>query len=104
MLWQGVETDVLIGSDFYREVFIGNVARGENRPADLETKVCRVLSRAVDKIKNKTHTNFISHTYVLKITYVKKFWDLESIAIQENEKSMYQELSDEICIKSNIMK
>ena len=29
---------------------------------------------------------------------VKKFWDLENIGIKENEKSMYQELSDEINI------
>ena len=54
------------------------------------------------------HTNFISRTHVLKITNerslknldenVKKFWDLESIGIKGNEKCMYQELSDEICI------
>ena len=29
---------------------------------------------------------------------VKKFWNLEGIGIKENEKSIYQELSDEICI------
>ena len=29
---------------------------------------------------------------------VQKFWNLESIEIKENNKSMYQDLLDEICI------
>ena len=104
----GDEIDVLIGGDFYWKVFTGKVARGENGPIGLETKVGWVLSRVVGERKNETHTNFISHTHVLKIANarslknldknVKKFWDLESIGIKENEKSMYQELSDEIFI------
>ena len=28
----------------------------------------------------------------------KKFWNLKSIGIKENQKSMYQELSDKTCI------
>ena len=29
---------------------------------------------------------------------VKKLWDIKSIGIRENEKSLYQESPDEICI------
>ena len=71
-------------------------------------KVSWVLSGVVRKRENETHTNFISHTHVFKIANecslknldenVKKFWNLESIGIKENKKSMHQELSDEICI------
>ena len=84
------------------------MARGENGPVGLEMKVGWVLSGVVGERKNETHVNFISQTHVFKIANerslknldenVKKFWDLESIGIKENEKSMYQELSDEICI------
>ena len=98
----------MIGSDFYWEVFTRKVARGENGLVGLETEVGWVLSGVVCKRENETHTNFISHTHVLKIANerslinldknVKKFWNLESIGIKENQKSMYQELSDEICI------
>ena len=84
------------------------MARGENGPVGLEMKVGWVLSGVVGERKNETHVNFISQAHVFKIANerslknldenVKKFWDLESIGIKENEKSMYQELSDEICI------
>ena len=60
------EIVVLIGSDFYWEVFTGK-AREENGPDGLETKVDWVLSGVVGERKNETHTNFISHIHVLKI-------------------------------------
>ena len=57
----GDEIHVLIGSDFYWEVFTGKVARGENGAVGLNTKVGWVLSGVVGKRKNETHTYFISH-------------------------------------------
>ena len=65
------------------------------------------MTGVVRERKKEIHV-FISHTHVLKIANecylknldenVKKFWGLESIGSKENEKSMYQELPDEICI------
>ena len=64
------------------------MARGENGPVGLETKVGWVLSGC----------NFISHTPVLKVANehslkildenVKNFWELERIRDQGNKKSM----------------
>ena len=61
----GDKIDVLIGSDFYWEVFTRKVARGEKRLVGFETKVGWVLNGVVGKRKNETH--FIFHTHVLKI-------------------------------------
>ena len=68
------------------------MARGENGPVGLEMIVGWVLSGVVGERKNETYTIFISHTHVLKIANerslknldenVKKFGDLESIAIK----------------------
>ena len=64
---RGDEIGVLIGSDFYWEVFTGKLARGENGPVGLETKVGWVSSGVVGERRSETHTNCISHTPVLKI-------------------------------------
>ena len=105
---EGDEIGVLIGIDFYWEVFNGKVVRGENGLFGLETKVRWVLSGMEDKLKNEIHTNFNSYTHVIKTANehsfknlfenVKKLWDIKSIGIRENEKSLYQESPDEICI------
>ena len=73
----GDEIDVLIGSDFYWEVFTGKVARGENGPIGLEMKVAWVLSGVVGERKNETHTNFISYTHVLKIANGRSLKNLD---------------------------
>ena len=80
---------------------------GENGPVGFGTKVGQILTGVVRERKKEIHV-FISQTHVLKIANerylknsdenVKNFWGLESIGIKENEKSMYQELPDEICI------
>ena len=104
---QGLEVDILIGSDYYWDLVTGGVCRGSNGPTAIHTKLGWVLSgptrsREVDHCSMNLVT-----THVLRVdtqpndsksldNRLRSFWDLESLGICELEKTMYDEFANTI--------
>ena len=104
--------DILIGSDQYWQLVTGEVVKGKSGPTAMNTKLGWVLSGPVESstVKNEPVTN-IACTHVLKcaanplmdgvgLDYeMKKFWELESLGIQPEESSVYEEFTNTIAHK-----
>ena len=106
------EIDILIGADFYWN-FISNESRrgDESGPVALLTRLGWVLSGPIDvKCEEASSTTNLAATHVLRIDanpvqeelnsnmteQLKKFWDLESVGIRDNETSVYDKFVEEI--------
>ena len=96
--------DVLIGSDYYWEIIDGETKRGnKGGPVAISSKLGWILS---GPIENKHYTDCaVNLTHVMKISMpntegellhevVEKFWNLDSVGIKENEKSVYEKFQD----------
>lgn len=98
--------DVLIGCDHYWELVTGSVCRNERGPTAIHTKLGWVLS-------GPTNTPIIEHTSSYAVTthslragghpmctgtaqlneQLRSFWELESLGIIEEEKTLYEEFA-----------
>ena len=98
--------DVLIGCDHYWELVIGSVCRNERGPTAIHTKLGWVLS-------GPTNTPIIEHTSSCIVTthslradsqlacaettqlseQLRSVWELESLGIVEEEKTLYDEFA-----------
>ena len=90
----------------------GEVVKGKSGPTAMNTKLGWVLSGPVESstVKNEPVTN-LACTHVLKcaanplmdgagLDYeMKKFWELESLGIQPEETSVYEEFTNTIAYK-----
>ncbi|XP_066923450.1 uncharacterized protein [Clytia hemisphaerica] len=96
--------DVLIGGDYYWELMTGDVKKDKSGLTLLKSLFGYVLSGPMKFPESST--NVVS-THVMKIVCetredkllseeVKNFWDLETIGIKENERSVYDKFNDEI--------
>ena len=111
--YQDSEVDVLIGADYYWN-FVTNVSRrgAQPGPVALLTKLGWVLSGPVN---NDCHdepncTTNLNATHVLRVDstpiqrepdpdvreQLKTFWDLETLGIRDEEKSVYDDFVEEI--------
>ena len=94
-----LEVDVLIGSDHYWDLVTGAVSKSTGGPTAIHTKLGWVLSGPIAVGgSNQCSTNLIT-THVLRVDtqpdplndQLRAFWELESLGIQPNEKSMYDD-------------
>ena len=94
-----LEVDVLIGSDYYWDLVTGAVSKSTGGPTAIHTKLGWVLSGPITvKGPNQCSTNLVT-THVLRIDaqpdplndQLRAFWELESLGIHPNEKSMYDD-------------
>ena len=103
------ETDILIGSDFYWSLVTGKVKMGKTgKPVAIETKFGWVLNGPLNEKASQGHVTVVNETktHVLNLCFeptkmsdptkpesldtdLKKLWDLETLGIIQNEKSMY---------------
>ena len=105
-----LEIDILIGADFYWHFMDGSVIRTNGGPVALSTKLGYVLSGPVGfstSTETSSTVNF-SETHVLKIQshtveefssldeQVRRFWDLETLGIQENEPTVQDKFIENI--------
>lgn len=99
-----MEVDVLIGSDWYWSLVTGRVIRGESGPTAIHTKVGWILSGPTS---NQATVNLtFSTVHTLKVDTVatepslddqlKKFWELESLGIPQEESPIYEKFLQQI--------
>ena len=102
-----LEVDVLIGSDYYWDLVTGSVYRSEGGPTAIHTKLGWVLSGptpAKDQAQcsmNLTTTHVLrAETQELESTaldeQLRSFWELESLGINKEEKTLYDEFASDI--------
>ena len=105
------DVDILIGSDQYWQLVTGEVRRGDSGPMAIYTRLGWVLSGPVEGSTRESDplVNLVSSTHVLRcaseptqpenndlIGELKRFWDLESLAISSSEQSVYSQFINTI--------
>ena len=101
-----LEVDLLIGSDSYWEIVTGQVVRGDSGPTAIHTKVGWILSGPTNHLETtinlvcaSTHTLKIDNSHSLEPTLddrLKRFWDLETLGIKNEETSVYETFEQKI--------
>ena len=103
------DIDMLVGLDLYWRLVTGRVVRGEDGPVAVETVFGWVVSGPTDSTPESM--TFMS-TYALKTEadmlsdtglefQLKQFWNLETLGIQDNEPSVYEEFEKKITFKGS---
>ena len=102
-----LEVDVLTGSDHYWDLVTGAVSKSTGGPTAIHTKLGWVLSGPIEAGgSNQCSTNLVT-THVLRantqpdhlVDRLKAFWELESLGIQPNEKTMYDNSTSNIKLR-----
>ena len=99
--------DLLIGSDYYWQLVTGNIQRGANGPIAVHTKLGWVLSGPFSHNEPGQCATNLSVTHVLHSEshsiepcslndQLRAFWELESLGIQDEEKTLYDEFTGTI--------
>ena len=97
--------NILIGSDYYWQLVTGHVIHGNDGPTAMHTQLGWILSGPVKGAPPNSHSNVnIASTHVLRCSTqpipspevtieanLKRFWELESIGISPDERSVYEE-------------
>ena len=90
--------DLLVGSDHYCDLATGQVRRGSRGPMAIETRLGWILSGPVDpQVTSSVLSVCSSHTLKVEVCatgtalddQLKKFWELESLGVANNETSVY---------------
>ena len=103
-----LSVDILVGSDNYWKLVTGEIINGDSGPTAIKTRLGWVLAGPVEGIASHNSTNLVvTHTMAVD-THVsqdsnqqldkrlKMFWDLESLGIQPNEATVYDEFKSSI--------
>lgn len=103
------QIDILIGADQYWNIVTGGTIRHESGPTAIHTKLGWVLSGPINEMPTKTADSVnLTSTHVLKCQatnpishgswdpQLEKFWNLESLGIQTDERSVYEEFDQKI--------
>ena len=106
-----LEIDVLIGSDQYWGLVTGRVTKGSGGPTAIETLFGWVLSGPVERVApEETIVSFVSthSTHTLRVdavdeeesleTGLRRFWELESLGILKNERSVQESFTQQIAM------
>ena len=111
---QEVAINILVGSDQYWQLVTGEVVKDEEGPTAMNTRLGWVLSGPAEtnSVETESATN-LACTHVLKCATnplidgdgaeldheMRKFWELESLGIQPEEASDYEEFTNTITHK-----
>ena len=101
-----------MGSDQYWNLITGAVRQGDSGPNAMGTKVGWVLPGPItDPVNEKTSANLVN-THVLKFATqpltpdatdmtqeFRRFWELESLGVFPNDKSVYEKFTQSIKLK-----
>ena len=103
------DIDILIGADSYWQIVTGRVIRGEVGPVATENKLGYILSGPVPRqLSHKSTVVNITAIHILKAQAVSigveeglehqlaRFWELESLGIAPQEKTVYDRFEDTI--------
>lgn len=101
--------DLLIGSDYYWNLFTGSICKIERGPTAVHTKLGWVLSGPIAADHSLTFVNLVT-TYVLKADaqpletthldeQLQSFLELESLGIYEEEKTLYDDFASCIAFR-----
>ena len=109
------EVDILIGCDQYWDIVTGEIRKGTNGPTAINTNLGWVLSGPVENHSQQrleASVN-VSSTHVLQLEtppsqpmhheddqQLRRFWDLESLGISKEEKSVAEEFTSTIGFKA----
>lgn len=109
------EVDILIGCDQYWDLVTGEVRRGENGPTAIHTRLGWVVSGPVERALIPPSFNpatNLATTHVLRCAAspsqiqsqgidkeLRNFWDLESLGILREERSVHDEFTSTITFK-----
>ena len=98
--------DVLIGCDHYWELVTGSMCRSEGGPTAIHTKLGWVLSGPTNAPINEHTSSCTVTTHLLQADsqptcaetaqlseQLRSFWELESLGIMEEEKTLYDEFA-----------
>ena len=92
-----LEVDILIGADHYWELVTGKITKNTGCPTAIHTRLGWVLSGLIPAgILSSCSTNLVT-THVLRVDMQsdptddrpRAFWELKSLGIQPDEKTMY---------------
>lgn len=102
------EPQILIGSDQYWKLLTGETVRSENGPVAVHTRLGWVISGPVD-IRAKEPNTASLVTHILKVDselekrrlekQLGKFWELESLGINDTEESVHDQFRDIVAFK-----
>ena len=98
--------DVLIGCDYYWELVTGKVSHSREGPTAIQTKLGWVLCGPTPSSKSMVHSCIVT-THLLKVDsqaaesgrldeQLRSFWELESLGIHEEEKTLYDEFTNTV--------
>ena len=101
--------DLLIGSDYYWDLVTGSICKIEGGPTALHTKLGWVLSGPTAAYHSLTSVNLVT-THVLRADaqplettrldeQLQSFWELESLGIYEEEKTLYDDFASRIAFR-----
>ncbi|XP_028397211.1 uncharacterized protein LOC114521021 [Dendronephthya gigantea] len=113
---QDSEVDILIGCDQYWQIVTGEVRSGMHGPTAINTILGWVLSGPVENHQQSStdHSVNVSTTHVLRLgtsscqlnvlnegtdRELRRFWDLESLGISREEKSVAEDFTSTIAFK-----
>ena len=100
--------DILIGCDHYWDLVTGSICRGKTGPIAIHTKLGWVLSGPTISATNTLHSSTHMVTaHLLRVDtqlvesarleeQLRSFWELESLGICGEEKTLYDEFADNI--------
>lgn len=100
--------DVLVGCDYYWDLVTGSICRGVTGPTAIHTKLGWVLSGPTPSSKSVSHSSAcVVTTHLLHVEtqsvelsqlteQLQSFWDLESLGIVKQEKTLYEDFTSRI--------
>ena len=105
-----LEVDVLIGSDYYWELTTGEIRRGTTGPVAIRTKLGWVLSGPSPSIHMEIPVVSLITAHTLTIgtesisnselnNRLHSFWELESLGIEKDNKSLHDTFKENILFK-----
>ena len=105
-----LQVDMLIGSDYYWDIVTGSVCRIDGGPTAIHTKLGWVLSEPTSVRGSVSCSMNLSTTHVLKVgahleesksldEQLRSFWELESLGIQEEEKTLYDDFATRVAFR-----
>lgn len=102
-----LQIDALIGSDHYWQLVTGEIIQGDSGPTAIHTHLGWVLSGPVS-CGAESNNSYLSHLMLIQSSdpprldnLLKKFCELESLGINSDESSVYDEFKNSVQLKDN---
>ena len=91
------EVQILIGLDHYHDIINGEMIRGKEGPTAIGSRFGFILSGTMKGENKQLEKAFVTHVLKVVVTNeelyseVKKFWELETIGVADEEEMMFGE-------------